>query len=100
MRYLYGILALSHKATRITYRYHHAHGITVPKCHRLCASISAYHGGKSRSSRLIARMIQTTIIAGQRVHVFPVFWYRTTLKQIQRVFWIIPTTILAIILYV
>ena len=54
----------------LTYLYHHTVGPTVPRCHRLCASIMPPYGGKSSSSMLMASTIHATIRPGQAVHDF------------------------------
>lgn len=53
-----------------TYLYHHTVGPTVPKCHRLCASSMPQSGGKSNSSKLMASIIQATIMPGHAAHGF------------------------------
>lgn len=60
--------------------------------------MSACHGGKSSNSRLMANMIQTTQMAGKRVHVLSVLRYLKMLNATHNKFWVIPTTIFAIIL--
>jgi hypothetical protein len=60
-----------------TYLYHHIVGPTVPRCHKLCASIMPPHGGKSNSSKLMTVIIQATIKPGHTAHKRPTFLYCT-----------------------
>ena len=62
---------------RLTYLYQRMVGTTVPKCHRLCASIMPFHGAKSSSSKLIADMIHATQIPGSTAQVRPILLYCT-----------------------
>ena len=54
--------------------YHHTVGPTVPRCHKLCASMAPQKGGKSSNSRLIASTIHATISPGQAAHGFLSLW--------------------------
>jgi len=54
--------------------YHQIVGTTVPKCQRLWASTTPPTGAKSNNSKLIASMIQATIIPGHAAHGFFNFW--------------------------
>lgn len=47
-----------------THLYQSDIGYMVNKCHKLCASINSIHGGKSKSSMLMAKVSQATAILG------------------------------------
>lgn len=81
-----------------THLYHHTVGITVPKCHRACASTMPHHGGKSKSSKLMAKMIQKTINPGQAAHSLPTFLNLDTENHVHITFVMTPTTTFAAML--
>jgi hypothetical protein len=69
-----------------THLYHQYVGRTVPRCHKLCASIMPPIGGKSSNSKLIAKTIQATINPGHAAQIFCILRYRAILNQLQRIF--------------